>query len=169
MTLHITPASKRLRTDLFTTRDRESTRGIVIRYSNTANDPRIDAHALDQFDATRGYFGCVSHFVIRTDGRIEIGRGPRTVSSAPRPELAHDHIVVTIVGGLDDDAEFVANDTEEQEAALESLLQALADALSVPLEITDHRAHLRNKAYQEYLAAIDGDQDDDNDDDSPSD
>lgn len=136
----------------------------MVRYSNTVNDPRIDAVALDTFDASRGYFGCASHFVIRTDGRVEIGRGPRTISSLPKLALRHDHIVVTIVGGLDAASEFEANDTEAQEQALESLLQAIADALNVPLEITDHRAYLRNKAYQEYLAATGEDQDDNEED-----
>lgn len=159
MTLHVTPPRKLLRTDIFTTRERPSTRGVVVRYSNTVNDPRIDAAALDEWDCFRGYFGCVSHFVVRTCGRIERGRDPRNISPAPKPWLAPDHIVVTVVGGLDADAEFQANDTEEQEAALEVLLQAIATALDVPLEITDQRAYLRNKAYAAYLASLGEDQD----------
>lgn len=163
MTLHVTPPRKLLRTDTFTTRNRQSTRGIVVRYSNTVNDPRIDAVALDEWDGTRGYFGCASHFIVRTDGRIERGRDPRTISPSPKPWLRPDHIVVTVVGGLDTDAEFQANDTAEQEAVLEVLLQAIATALDVPLEITDQRAYLRNKAYAEYLQETGEDQDDDDD------
>ncbi|MEP4247671.1 hypothetical protein [Tateyamaria sp.] len=163
MTLHVTPPRKTLRTDLFKTSQRQSTRGVLIRYSNTINDPRIDAVALDDWDCARGYFGCVSHFIVRTDGRIERGRDPRTISSAPKPWQAPDHIVVTVVGGLDVDAEFQANDTEEQEIALEVLLQAIATALNIPLEITDQRAYLRNKAYAAYLAETGEYQDDDDD------
>lgn len=157
--LHITPPAKTIRTDLFATRDRSDTRGILIRYSNTINDPRIDAVALDEWDCCRGYFGCISHFVIRTCGRVEIGRNPRTISSALKPWLSPDHLVVSVVGGLDPDGTLIANETEAQEASLETLLQAIADALGVPLEITDQRAYLRNKAYAEYLAATGGDED----------
>lgn len=160
MNLHVTPPRKTIRTDLFTTRERASTRGVLVRYSNTVNDQRIDAVALDAWDCTRGYFGCVSHFVVRSDGRVERGRDPRTISSAPKPWLSQDHIVVTVVGGLDEDAAFQANDTEQQTEALEALLQAIATALNVPLEITDQRAYLRNKAYQDYLAIIGKDYDD---------
>lgn len=104
------------------------------------------------FDSNRGYFGCVSHYVIRTDGRIETARNPRTISPAPKGLKAQDHLVVTVVGGQDTEANMVANNTDEQEAALETLLEAIANALDQPIEITDLRAYLRNKAYAEYLA-----------------
>ena len=68
--------------------------------------------------------------------------------------MAYDHLVVSVVGGLDQEGDLVANDTPKQEEALEGLLLAIATALDTPLEVTDNRAFLRNLAYTEYLAAI---------------
>jgi hypothetical protein len=42
-----------------------------------------------------------------------------------------------------------ANETPEQEAALEWLMQALADTLMVPLEITDGREYLQSGKHLE--------------------
>jgi hypothetical protein len=116
---------------------------------------------LDHFDACQSFFGCTAHFVVRSDGRIETGRNPQTISSVAKSHVAHDHLVIAVVGGLDKDGNLVANDTAEQEDALEELLVAIATALNVPLEVTDQRAFLRNKAYGEYLAAIGGEELDD--------
>jgi hypothetical protein len=63
-------------------------------------------------------------------------------------------VVWQVLGGLEANADMIANDTEKQEVTLEVLLQAISDALNVPLEITDQRAYLRNKSYQAYVASI---------------
>lgn len=161
MHLHVTPPYKMLRTDHFKTSERSSTRGILVRYSNTVNDPRIDAIALDHFDACQSFFGCTAHYLVRSDGRVEVGRDPRTISSVAKGHMAYDHLVVSVVGGLDENGNLVANDTPEQEESLEKLLIAIATALDTPLEVTDNRAFLRNLAYADYLAAIGGEEIDD--------
>jgi hypothetical protein len=38
---------------------------------------------------------------------------------------------VTVIGGLEANADMIANDTEKQEAALEVLLQVISDTLNV--------------------------------------
>lgn len=145
MALRITTAKQVLRTDTFRTQERGeyATRGVLIRYTNTVNDPRIDAAFMDTLDCAKGFFGITSHYVVRTSGTVEIGRDPKTISSSPPRRYHHDHIVIGVVGGLELNGHQRANDTPEQDEAVEELLQALSDALQVPLEITDNREHLR--------------------------
>lgn len=77
--------------------------------------------------------------MIRTNGMIEIGRDPLTVSSAGKRHRQHDHIYIGVVGGLEPNGKQAANETAEQEASLEWLMQSLADTLGVELEVTDSR------------------------------
>mgnify|MGYP000072881165 FL=1 len=121
----------------------------MVRYTNTLNDPRIDTAFLDWIDACKKYFGCTYHYVIMTDGTIEIGRDPETISSAGKRIYHWDHINIGVVGGLDEQGNQVANETPEQEAALEWLMQALADTLQVELTVTDHREYLHRKQEEE--------------------
>ena len=116
------------------------------------NDPRIDAAFLEPIDSKKGFFGLTYHYIIRTNGHIEIGRNPKTISSAGKRHLQHSQIVIGIVGGLSFDADNnsvkqVANETPEQEASLEWLMQALADTLRVPLEVTDGREYLQSRKH----------------------
>ena len=145
----ITTARTVLRTDFFKTRERPSTQSLWVRYTNTVNDSRIDAAFLDPLDGKRGYFGLTYHYIIRTNGHIEIGRDPKTISSVGKRHLQPSQIVIGIVGGLSLDAKQEANETPEQEAALEWLMQELADTLMVPLEVTDDRKYLRSGKHLE--------------------
>ena len=150
----ISTARTVLRTDHFATRERPSTQSLWVRYTNTVNDPRIDAAFLDPLDGKKGYFGLAYHYIIRTNGHIEIGRDPRTISSVGKRHLQPSQIVIGIVGGLslgvsDTSVQQAANETPEQEAALEWLMQALADTLMVPLEITDGREYLQSGKHLE--------------------
>lgn len=153
----ITPAVSLLRTDLFRTMLRESTKGVYVTYTNTPADPRIDAVALDHLDACSGHLGCTYHYVVRTSGQIEIARNPLTIAARPRNQVTRlDHIVVGVVGGRSSEEEknYELLDTvnEDQLDALEWLYQSLADALQVELEIDD-RVTGRFEAHQERQAA----------------
>ena len=155
----ISTARTVLRTDHFATRERPSTQSLWVRYTNTVNDPRIDAAFLDPLDGKKGYFGLTYHYIIRTNGHIEIGRDPKTISSVGKRHLQPSQIVIGIVGGLslgvsgpspsDISVQQAANETPEQEVALEWLMQALADTLMVPLEITDGREYLQSGKHLE--------------------
>jgi hypothetical protein len=132
------------------------------------NDPRIDAAFLDLIDSKKGYFGLTYHYIIRTNGQIEIGRDPKTISSVGKRHLQPSQIVIGIVGGLSLDAKQEANETPEQEAALEWLMQALADTLMVPLEVTDGREYLQSGKHlieDEDDQTTDQNHEDDEDDD----
>jgi len=90
-------------------------------------------------NAKSGYFGCVWHFIVKTDGSIETGRDPRTISSVGNRANQPEQIVIGVVGGLSLEGDLVANHTPEQDASVEWLLQTVADTLNVPLLITDDR------------------------------
>ena len=148
--MKINRAASTLKTDAFQTSDRETTRGIVVAYTDTIADPRIDAEFLDWTDASRAYLGCTYHFVVRVDGTAEIGRSPRTISSRIKKTLQHDHILIGVVGGRDEEGNRVTTITDAQRNTVELLMQKISDALQVPLEVTDHveNKRLRDEAAQ---------------------
>jgi hypothetical protein len=76
---------------------------------------------------------------VKTTGNIEIGRDPLTKSPRTRQRRLHNTaIFIGFVGGLDPETGYRANTiTDEQDASLEWLMQAISDSLGVPLEVTD--------------------------------
>ncbi len=138
-----------LRSDIFPTCPRPRTEGILIRYSFTQSDPQIDARALDELDCGKHYLGCVSQFIVRTGGTIETGRQFHRISSFALHGLAEDHLVVTIVGGLDEDGNRRANDTAQQELALAGLIDHLNDHFEKALSITDLREPLGSRSKEQ--------------------
>ena len=137
--LTIRPAACRLRVDAFPTRERLSTTGLTISYTNTIPDDRIDAHAMDYFDACKAYLGCTFHYVIGLDGVVEIGRNPKTLSSRGRSATRRqDTIFIGVVGGLNfEDGKRIDSITDAQREAVAELEQAIADALNTPLDVID--------------------------------
>ena len=140
MIRHVHRAAGLLRTELFPVMDREKANKVVINYTGHVPDPRLDAHAIDMLDASLHYLGGTHHYVVTTEGRIEVGRDPRTRSSRTRTKRYHrEAIFVGIVGGLAaDNGHRIATITEAQNEAGAWLLQALADNLGVELEVIDH-------------------------------
>lgn len=132
-------ATSNLRTNLFKTSLREQTTRIVLNYTGHVPDPRIDAQYIDHSDACRSYLGITHHYLVKTTGNIEIGRDPLTKSPRTRQRRLHNTaIFIGFVGGLDPETGYRANTiTDEQDASLEWLMQAISDSLGVPLEVTD--------------------------------
>ncbi|SIT81218.1 hypothetical protein SAMN05421665_1235 [Yoonia rosea] len=143
MTPKVHRAAALLRTELFPTMYRETTNKIVLAYTSHVPDPRIDAAAIDMLDATDHYLGCSHHYVISTEGRIEVGRNPLTRSSRTRiKRYQQQALFIGVVGGLAAGNGHRADTiTAAQEEAVEGLLQALADNLGVELEVFDHIAN----------------------------
>ena len=139
--MHIARSAQPLRTDLFPTVQREVTRSICIQYTGTAPDPRIDSSFLDWDAARQGFFGVTWHYVVLLDGTIEIARDPKTRSSRVKSFLATaEALHIGIVGGVDPETcEHAETITPEQDAAVEWLMQAIANALNVPLEVFNGR------------------------------
>jgi hypothetical protein len=126
-----------LRTDMFKTMRRETTDRILVRYTRNEPDPRIDSAYLDGVATGRRYLGIPFHYLILLDGKIEIGRDPNTISTYSRRLNRSLQVVIGVVGGLDAEGAQLATMSADQSEALEELLQGLADAYGVPLEITD--------------------------------
>jgi len=143
----IRPAACRLRTDAFSTREREVTTGINFSYTNTIADSRIDAAAMDCEDCCKGYFGVSFHYVILIDGSVEIGRNPRTISSRGRSPLRRlDTLFVGVVGGLNfETGKREDTITEAQREAVANLEQAIADILQTPLDVIDFTVEWRGR------------------------
>lgn len=135
----VSRATSTLRTNLFKTSEREQTTRIVLNYTSHVPDARIDAHYIDHSDACRSYLGITHHYLVKTTGAIEIGRDPLTKSPRTRQRRLHNSaIFIGVVGGLDPETGYRANTiTDEQDASVECLMQAISDSLSVPLEVTD--------------------------------
>jgi hypothetical protein len=86
--------------------------------------------------------GGLWHYLVLTNGKVEIGRDPRAISTRSASyAVTTEAIHVGIVGGYyPETGERRDTITPEQAVSVEELLQALADALNVPLEV--HEAHL---------------------------
>lgn len=137
--LNVRPAACRLRTAMFPTLERPRTDALNVSYTNTIVDDRIDAAAMDYIDACKGFFGCSFHYVILTDGTVEIGRNPRTLTSRGRSATRrHDTLFIGVVGGLSfDDGKRADTMTSAQRVALAELEQAIANTLNKPLDVID--------------------------------
>ena len=140
MTRQVHRAAGLLRTELFPVMDREKTNRVILGYTGHTPDPRIDAQAIDTLDASLGYLGGSHHYVVTTEGRIEVGRDPWTRSPRTRTKrYQREGIFVGVVGGINaENGHRLATITEAQNEAVEWLLQALADNLGVELEVVDH-------------------------------
>ena len=148
--MKISRATSPLRTEYFQTVQRETTRSTCVQYTGTAPDPRIDAAFLDLEAARQGFFGIVWHYIVKTDGTIEIARDPRTRSSRVKSYFANTEAIhIGIVGGVDPETcGHTETITPEQDAAVEWLMQAISNALNVPLEVFDGRDNWVNDSGQ---------------------
>lgn len=114
-----------LRTDLFKTRDRETTSVIAVRDTLTEADPTIDATVIDEQHCLQGRFGIGYQFLITVTGDIQLCRGLYTIGAHSRD---YDQISVGIgvVGGTVN-KERMYTRTEEQEAALQDLIEVMLE------------------------------------------
>lgn len=137
---------------MFRSLPREVTRSLSIQFTGTLPDPRIDANALDHFDCVAGAFGCLWHFVVRTNGVIEIGRDPRSRTSRTRNHWTRvEAIHIGVVGGFNEEGERVQSTTPEQAVAIEALMVEAATALNTPLEVHDGRSSWTRADYKTDL------------------
>ena len=130
------------RTTLFKTLHRKITTGISVLFTDTPSDPRIGSEFLDYRDACQRFFCCSYHYVVRTDGAVEIARDPKTVSTRGRVSLHHSNVMVAVVGGRNEDGTLNREITPAQLDATEWLIQQLANALQTPLEISGNVAQV---------------------------
>mgnify|MGYP001823256391 CR=1 FL=1 len=87
-------------------------------------------------DASQAFLSITYHYVVRSDGRVEIGRNPRTVSTRGRVTAHHCNLYVGVVGGRTKDGWPDYSITDAQHEATERLMQEISNVLNTPLEIT---------------------------------
>ena len=139
--LKIRRASTYLRTTMFTTRHREKTDGLCVRYTHHPDDQRIDAAYIDIEHARTGRLGIGWHYVVLIDGTVETCRHPLTYAAIGGEKFARSHILIGVVGGRDKETgKFSHTLTPAQRDALEALYQKLADTLGFALEIDESLA-----------------------------
>lgn len=115
-----------LRTDLFETVERASTRFIAVRDTLTPSSPLVDARAIDIKSCRQGRLGIGVHLLLTTEGDIQLGRDIETVGSHSR-SLDATSVAVGVVGGLDDEGNRTANRTPDQLEALVDVLECLSE------------------------------------------
>lgn len=113
-----------LRCDLFPTLPRKETRIIAIR--DSIEPPDMDIHKLDTLHCKRGRLGLGWHFLVLTDGTIQLGRHHSTCGSHTRNK---DDISVAIgvVGGKLEDGTRANTRTLEQLSAISDLVNVLRE------------------------------------------
>lgn len=127
-----------LRTDLFKTVDRAETRFIAVRDTLTPFDPTTGASEIDLKHCRQGRLGIGYHFLINTEGDIQLCRAVDTVGSHSR---AYDQVSVAIgvVGGIDLNGDRVDTRSIDQQEALSDLTVFL-ETLYPAAEVNDRPA-----------------------------
>lgn len=116
--------SKMLRTDLFKTVDRASTRFIAVRDTLTKPSANIDALVIDTIHCRQGRLGIGYHFLIITNGDIQLCRDVATVGSHSR-DYDDRSVAIGIVGGTDEEGVRLNTRNPEQLEALQDLTEFL--------------------------------------------
>lgn len=113
-----------LRTDLFKTVERDSTRFIAVRDTLTKPDPEIDVKVMDTIHCRRGSLGVGFHFVLILNGDIQLARDIERTGSHSK-DYDNISVAIGIVGGVDPEGERVNTRTQEQREALDDLIAFL--------------------------------------------
>ena len=79
---------------------------------------------IDRYHRSLGWKGCGYHYVIPTDGTIEIGRDEAVVGAHCKNHNRHS-IGICYIGGLSADGKLEDTRTDAQRIALRKLLEAL--------------------------------------------
>lgn len=140
---------------------------IILHCTDTKADPRITVADVDRWHRERGWNGCGYHYLVRTDGTVEVGR-----DLAKPGAHCYDHnaesIGVCYVGGAvaDTDGRTRHTDTRtpEQRIAMQALLTVLHTVWPAAT-LHGHRDYNPAKACPcfdartEYASIFDPDQD----------
>lgn len=123
-----------LRTDLFKTMPRLETKYIAIRDTLTKPDADVDILKMDVIHCRRGRLGVGYHFLVLTDGTVQIGRDIETYGSHSR-KIDDCSVAVGVVGGVDQEGKRECTRTPAQVEALSDLLELLRKMY--PLAVVD--------------------------------
>jgi len=113
-----------LRCDLFPTLYRGTTLYIAVRDTITEPKPEFNSYTIDAIHCRQGRLGIGYHFLILTDGTIELCRRIETVGSHSR-NLDEVSVAIGIIGGADEEGNRVNTRTPQQIEALDDLVAVL--------------------------------------------
>lgn len=103
---------------------RKKTDYIVVHSSLTPNSSKITSNTIDEWHRKRGWLKIGYHFVITTDGKIDLGRDMGDVGAHAKDNNAHT-VSVCLIGGADKDGEIENNFNQAQMESLFYLLSVL--------------------------------------------
>lgn len=106
----------------------------------------IGAADIDRWHKQRGWKGIGYHFVIKRNGKIEVGEHPYNIG-AHTLGVNGESVGVCLVGGVDEGGDPESNFTDEQ---IESAF-ALADVLERMFQTAEHKGH------RDFSPDLDGD------------
>lgn len=116
---------------------RDKTDAIVIHCSASQNKPNIDRATIAQWHRSRGFMDIGYHFVIKTEGDVEVGRDIDVVGAHVQGYNSST-IGICMVGGVDETGRPTNNFTPEQMNSLRKLVTELK--LQYPeAEVKGHR------------------------------
>lgn len=132
---------RKLRSELFKTMERDSTRFITVRDTLTApigpDDPSFyDAFYFDAQHCRQGRLGIGYHFLVLVDGTIQLCRDVDTCGAHSR-DLDRISVCIGVVGGKDAEGNRAYTRTSEQEASVGQLIKVL-QWLYPLAEVDDH-------------------------------
>ena len=101
---------------------RKATDFIVVHCSASQPNPATDAKVIDRWHRQRGFLMIGYHFVIKTDGVVEVGRDEDAIGAHVEGYNANS-IGICMVGGVDKEGKSVNNFSEAQFKSLSEILK----------------------------------------------
>lgn len=138
MTVNFKAPAIETRRSFLSYKKRPETKYLVVHCSATQPKDSFDWKTIDQMHRQRGWLGIGYHFVICTDGTIQMGR-PVDVIGAHVSGHNDESIGICLIGGVDKNSKSVDNFTNEQKESLKQLLDYLRFKYEDKVEVLGHR------------------------------
>lgn len=114
-----------LRSDLFKTVARDSTRVIAVRDTLTEPSEETDAYTIDAAHCRQGRLGIGYHFLVIDGGDIQLCRDIETCGSHTR-DFDDISVAIGVTGGIDKEGNRVDTRNPEQVSAINDLIDFLS-------------------------------------------
>lgn len=115
----------------------ESVKYLVVHCSASKPDLKTDVKTIDRWHRQRGFAKVGYHFVIKTDGTVQVGRQLTEIGAHAQGYNAQS-IGICMVGGIDPNGKPSDNFTVEQKESLRGLLMKLSHVYKMA-SIVGHR------------------------------
>ena len=116
---------------------RRATDFLVVHCSASPPDPKTDVKTIDRWHRQRGFHSVGYHYVIKTDGTVQVGRGEHEVG-AHAIGCNDRSIGICLIGGVTPEGRIETNFSDAQYASLKTTLVYLRERYPVA-QILGHR------------------------------